>query len=215
MITPSHSNTRDNLLAAAIRIFARQGYRKATVREICNAAGSANVNSINYYFGSKDLLYREILEILFTEYDRRESPMREDMPSERQLYEYILMQCAMLYQHSEFGEDLMAIYIAETVQPSPFMEALIDQYNRPRVKKNLAMIQALLGPEAPLEMVRNCLVSVVGQILYHAYNQKVFGRLFPDHPGMEKVYADWADHVYRFSMGGIEALKRKIKLKET
>ena len=211
MPIPSHSSTRDNLLAAAIRIFARKGYRKATVREICNAAGSSNVNSINYYFGSKDLLYREILEILFAEYDKRESPLREDMPPERQLYEHILTHCAMLYEQSELGEDLIAIYIAETVCPSAFTEELVDQYMPPRQKKNLAMIQALLGREAPPEMVRDCLVSVAGQILYYAYNQKIFGRLFPDHPGMGSIYKDWADHVYRFSMGGIKALKRKIK----
>lgn len=204
-------STRDKLFIAAIRVFAKKGYRQATVREICKKAGSGNINSINYYFGSKELLYRKILEKLFAEYDKRESPRCEDMSPKEQLRAFIKIHCTMLYQKNKFSEDLMAIYIAEMAQPSKFLQELVDTYNRPRVKKNLAMIQTLLGPDAPPEMVRNCLVSIGGQILYYAYNWPVASRLFPDHPGMAEDYLNWAKHVYQFSMAAIETFKRQLK----
>jgi AcrR family transcriptional regulator len=53
--------TRDKLLDVAGRIFADRGYRAATIREICVAAG-ANVAAVNYHFGDKLGLYTEAVQ---------------------------------------------------------------------------------------------------------------------------------------------------------
>ncbi len=53
--------TRDRLLRAGERLFAERGFKKVTVREICRAAG-ANVAAINYHFGDKLGLYREVMK---------------------------------------------------------------------------------------------------------------------------------------------------------
>ncbi len=52
--------TRTRVLTAAARLFAASGFKKVTVREICRAA-SANVAAVNYHFGDKLGLYREVL----------------------------------------------------------------------------------------------------------------------------------------------------------
>ena len=52
--------TRDRLLQAATRLFADNGYRGASVRDICNLAG-ANPGAISYHFGGKRQLYRTVL----------------------------------------------------------------------------------------------------------------------------------------------------------
>ncbi|MBU1583477.1 MAG: TetR family transcriptional regulator, partial [Proteobacteria bacterium] len=41
--------TRNKLIMAGVSVFAKKGYKDATVREICRQAESANINSINYY----------------------------------------------------------------------------------------------------------------------------------------------------------------------
>ena len=52
--------TRERLLQSATRLFADNGYRGASVRDICNLAG-ANPGAVSYHFGGKRQLYRAVL----------------------------------------------------------------------------------------------------------------------------------------------------------
>ena len=45
---------------AAGGVFASRGFRDATIREICQAAG-ANIAAVNYHFGDKEALYLEVI----------------------------------------------------------------------------------------------------------------------------------------------------------
>jgi len=51
--------TRERLLESACELFANKGYRNVTIAGICEHA-SANVASINDYFGDKSRLYAEV-----------------------------------------------------------------------------------------------------------------------------------------------------------
>ncbi|WP_374950119.1 TetR family transcriptional regulator [Mucilaginibacter sp.] len=53
------SNARTKLLLTAEKLFAQRGYELTSTRHIAGAAGT-NISLISYYFGSKQLLYREI-----------------------------------------------------------------------------------------------------------------------------------------------------------
>ncbi len=50
---------RARLLAEGLRLFAQQGYKKTSTRELAEAA-SVNIASISYYFGDKAGLYRAV-----------------------------------------------------------------------------------------------------------------------------------------------------------
>jgi AcrR family transcriptional regulator len=202
--------TRKKLLTAGIKVFAEKGFRDATVREICRQAGAANINSVNYYFGSKEMLYREILEYIFSEYDNFDlQDWDRKIPRDR-LKEMILNFCRMLYKNNAFASDITAIFVNEMTRPSPFIEDLVDQYNRPRVERHLNIFRDLLGEGATDDMVRDCLVSVSGQLLYYSFAWPVFSRLFPDY-SVDKNHEAWADHVFEFSMGGVEAIKKRLE----
>ncbi|MBP3730652.1 MAG: TetR/AcrR family transcriptional regulator [Mailhella sp.] len=53
-------STRSLIIDAAGRVFAEKGFAKTTTREICQKAG-VNSAAVNYYFGSKEGLYDEVL----------------------------------------------------------------------------------------------------------------------------------------------------------
>ncbi len=51
---------KDQILDAAEKLFARHGFDSTPVRDICSDAG-VNVAMVNYYFGSKEGLFREMV----------------------------------------------------------------------------------------------------------------------------------------------------------
>src|SRR5436309_2278461 len=55
----TRSQVCDRLLDVAERLFAERGFRATSVRDI-TAEASCNVAAVNYYFGGKDNLYREM-----------------------------------------------------------------------------------------------------------------------------------------------------------
>lgn len=63
--TPLSENgsTRDVILAAALRILARDGYTRLTARAVAAEAGT-NVALLNYYFGSKRKFLPEIFDAI-------------------------------------------------------------------------------------------------------------------------------------------------------
>lgn len=199
-------DTKKKLFNAGIKVFADKGYRDATVREICKEAGAANINAVNYYFGSKEKLYREILDDIFAAYDRFDQDDWDRKTPKEQLKSMIVNFCTMLYKNNAFASDITSIFVSEMTQPSPFIEELVDTYNRPRIKRHLKMFKDLLGEDATDDMARDCLVSVAGQLLYYSFAWPVFSRLFPDYSTHEK-YEQWAAHVYEFSLGGIKAVR--------
>src|ERR1700747_695989 len=56
--------TRERIMKAAERLFAEKGYDGTSVRAIV-AKARVNQAAINYHFGGKDGLYREVLRAAF------------------------------------------------------------------------------------------------------------------------------------------------------
>ena len=56
--------TRERILKAAERLFADRGYEETSIRAIV-AKARVNQAAINYHFGGKDGLYREVLRTAF------------------------------------------------------------------------------------------------------------------------------------------------------
>jgi AcrR family transcriptional regulator len=64
--------TRDNILRAATKVFAKHGYDGGSVEKISTAAKSYD-RMIYYYFGSKEGLYIEVLEGIYRRMNEAES----------------------------------------------------------------------------------------------------------------------------------------------
>ena len=70
MATTDQRETRDRLLDEAERLFGERGIAEVSLREITSAA-DANIASVNYHFGSKDGLVREL-------FARRMGPLNDE-----------------------------------------------------------------------------------------------------------------------------------------
>jgi AcrR family transcriptional regulator len=67
---PAGRKVVERLHAAAAEVFARKGYASATVREIVEKAGVTKP-VLYYHFGSKEGIYRAILEAAHGDFERR------------------------------------------------------------------------------------------------------------------------------------------------
>ncbi len=71
------SNTKERILDAAERAFAEKGIDGASLRFITGEAG-ANLGSIHYYFGSKEVLVLDVFHRRMNEFNRaREAQLRQ------------------------------------------------------------------------------------------------------------------------------------------
>ncbi|MCL2518312.1 MAG: TetR/AcrR family transcriptional regulator [Oscillospiraceae bacterium] len=57
-----HAEKQESLINAALNVFGRNGYKKASIADITDEAGIAK-GTINYYFGSKKNLYLYLAEM--------------------------------------------------------------------------------------------------------------------------------------------------------
>ena len=205
-------NTKDILFLAAIKVFAKKGYKGATVREICKLAGAANLNSINYYFGGKENLYKSILDSIFSDYQKRKDrqdkiKQKKSMPEER-LRNFINIYCEMLYSGGEFAADLSTIFIAEMSRPSSHLKEMTKKYMVPQAEELTEILKDILGPNTSKQTVRDCGISIIGAIGYYGFTWHLLSEIYSDLPNMQSYYTHLADHVFRFSMGGLKTIKK-------
>ncbi|MCP4136292.1 MAG: TetR/AcrR family transcriptional regulator [bacterium] len=204
-------STKEKLFIAGVKVFAQKGYKEATVRDICKLADSSNINSINYYFGSKEKLYKMILELMFADMDQRieeEKPVVSPMDDLRM---HIRIACELMFSGHEMSSDFYAIYVSELSHPSPYFGELVDKYTGPQMKAFMEVIRQILGPHATEDQVRDSGLSVGGQITYYTFVWPILSRVFPGHPGMPAYREQIIDHITRFTIGGLEAVKKHIE----
>ena len=126
-------DTRERLIEAAGRLFSEAGFKKVTVREIC-AAAHANVAAVNYHFGDKLGLYREVIEegIAAQERTTRESrEAGEGLPAEERLRLFIRIFVGRAARHPRPW--IRGIIFREMADPTPVLDEIIERGIRPRL----------------------------------------------------------------------------------
>lgn len=94
--------TREALLRAATRVFAKYGYDGATVEKISSAAKSVD-RMIYYYFGSKEGLFIAVIEEIYRKMDEAEHGLTLDETKPLQaLAELIRFVVRYYRKHPEF-----------------------------------------------------------------------------------------------------------------
>lgn len=205
---PSPAATRDQLLAAAADVFAEQGFRAATVREICRRAG-ANVAAVNYHFRDKDALYAAVLGQSLEAALRRFPPTLDvpaSAPAAARLEAFIRS-----FLHRVFDLDPSArharLMLREMIEPTGALDGVVAGHIAPMAAVLLGILRALLGPRVPEEALRLGFNSVVAQVLFYAHCRPVLERLQPGTPVGPEAVPALAAHITRFSLAGLAALR--------
>jgi TetR/AcrR family transcriptional regulator len=128
--TRIQAENSEKILAAALEVFARDGFRGATVDRIAEAAGMSKPNLLYYYRG-KDEIYRVVLDRLL---DTWLAPLRTldtDGDPMREIAGYIRRKLEMARDYPResrlfAGEIMRGAPILEDVLSGP-LKALVDE----------------------------------------------------------------------------------------
>lgn len=196
--------TEQRLLEAAGEVFAAHGFRAATVREICQRAG-ANVAAINYHFGDKEGLYFAVLKSCSEAALQKYPPtlgLGPNATSEERLHAFVR---SLLFRIADKGQPSWhgKLIAHEMTEPTKALTALIDKVYGPALKQLEAIVRELLGRQAPVTVVRQCQLSVLGQCLYFHFARPAIQHIHPEQ-GFEPADIErLAKHITQFSLAGI------------
>src|SRR6266446_1098234 len=131
---PTRMETRQRLLEAAGEVFAAQGFRTATVREICRRA-QANLAAVNYHFGDKERLYAAVLQYTF--HCAEPFPLNFGLGVEATVEER-LQAFIRAHLFSLFDEGRPAwhrkLIAREMAEPTRALDVVVDQMIRPEAE---------------------------------------------------------------------------------
>lgn len=209
-LEPVTSDTEDRLLQAAGEVFAEHGYRAATVRQICEAAG-ANVAAVNYYFGDKEGLYmavlRSVSKVNAEKYPPHAVSGRETAP-EQELHAYIRSLLQRIFDEGRPGWHIK-IMGRELIEPTHGIDMIVEEGARPYHQALTATVRALLGPGANPNAVRLCTLSILGQCAYYHHARQVIRRLYPEQRYGEEDIEQLAEHITTFSLEGLRQFTQR------
>ncbi len=205
--------TRQDILAAACKVFAEKGFRDARNQDISKAAG-ANSASINYHFGSKENLYIEAWKYCFTKATEKypfDGDVPQDSTAEEKLYGVVLSLIHRMSDPETYDLDYLHREMASPtgLLEEPFFECLL-----PFEEYMLNLLTELLGSKAGLKELCFCRMMVVAQCmgpLMHIRRQRR-GQSSPPHVEVilkEYSLEELAKTLAKFTLDGINGINER------
>ena len=198
--------TRERVLKAAAQLFADRGFKKVTVRDICRGA-RANVAAVNYHFGDKGGLYREVLQLAIETMRATNDAARaagQGQPAEERLRQYLHVSLCRA-TNSSASRWIPRLIYREMNDPTPAFDALVEQGIRPRLDDLTAIVAEILGCAADHPRVLQCVTSIHAQWMLFVPNP-IASRLRPKPQARNDDAVQMAAHIAEFSLAGIRAV---------
>jgi TetR/AcrR family transcriptional regulator len=143
-------SAREQILAAAERVFARAGLQGATMAAIAEAAALPKAN-LHYHFGSKEDLYREALARTLHDWLVPMDGLAAEADPRTALEAYIRAKMAM----SAERPDASRVFANELLHGAPVLGELMRTELRAMVRRKAAVIEGWVaaGRMAPVDPV--------------------------------------------------------------
>ena len=125
------------ILSAAERVFARAGFAGATMAAIAEASGLPKAN-LHYYFGSKEVLYREVLARILNDWLVPTHGITEDADPRSALSAYIRAKMELSQQRPDGSK----VFANELLHGAPVIRHLLANELRQLLLNKAAVVQA-------------------------------------------------------------------------
>lgn len=206
----SKEKTRDHLLDTAFDLFAENGYRSTTVAKICEEA-EVNIASVNYHFGSKEDLYKEVwrvgLDDVISDRVEEQNDFQTRDPEDR-LRERIHLT---VKRHLSLGEPgkFTSMIMHEMNNPTGLIDTVLEGFVSPIRTGFLADIAELLDADPDEQVVRFTLLSIFNQCFGLRFRNLSEEGIVDFESFEDDDVEDLADHIADFSLNGIRLMKKQ------
>ncbi|MDR2117271.1 MAG: TetR/AcrR family transcriptional regulator [Planctomycetaceae bacterium] len=156
------------IIEAAGPIFAQKGFAATTVREIC-AAAKVNQAAINYYFGSKEGLYKKVFESIcssFTSFQYEMVEPDQSHPFEERFHELIVRRAKDFFA-TEQVEWKSQLLFREFHDPTPSCGEKFQEYIIRDYKVIYRYLDEYFDPATPEHIRWKCIFSMFGSIFFY------------------------------------------------
>lgn len=171
---PRGEDTRRRILKTAIEAFAAEGYQGVSTRQLAEQAG-VNLPAIQYYFGSKEGLYRAAIGHIIGQIEERMAPVAERVtsalagknPSRAELLALLhelLGAFAALVVGGEHLESRRLLFARAEIECTAALDALHESGMRQVAEPCMALIGRLIGRPARDEKTVLRTLIILGQI---------------------------------------------------
>jgi AcrR family transcriptional regulator len=198
--------TRERLLRTAARLFADRGFKRVTVRDICRVA-HANVAAVNYHFGDKLGLYREVLQLAAEALRSTTEAAKQaaaGCAAEEKLRRFVHVHLRRMLG-VERDDWIHRLINREIADPTPALDTLVERGLRPRLEYLSSIVAEILGCPTQDPRVMRCVISVQTQAVAYLPNA-IGARIGLKARLTSAEIDDIARHIAEFSLAGIRAL---------
>jgi len=205
--------TRARLLGAAADRFAERGFKAVTIRKIGRAA-HANIAAVNYHFGGKLGLYREVVnEAVDVMQATTDAAIRvgAGKPPDERLRAYVRVFVERVGRRGP-NSWIHRLMLREVADPSPALDIIAARVIEPRLAYLREVVADLLGRESTDDVVGWCVLNV--QQCLSALPPSITARThgLPPVSGPDALSL-LAEHIAEFAIGGIQEVRRVLEVR--
>lgn len=201
------TETRLRILEAAAVVFAEHGFAATTIRMICGRAG-VNLAAVNYHFGNKEGLYREVLRYARScAYDRYPPTygLADDASPEQRLHAFI-RSFLLRTSGDELNLGFGTLVMRELVDPTEALDMLLDEGIRQLLGQLVDIVRAVMGEGVAEEAVLAAGRGVISQCLFFLFSRSVTSRMSPEERFNVNNIDRIADQVLAFSLHALKGI---------
>jgi TetR/AcrR family transcriptional regulator, regulator of cefoperazone and chloramphenicol sensitivity len=191
--------TRQRIIESAVKAFAEFGYERATIRLITDRA-KANMAAVNYYFGDKFQLYREILQTTVIHTCERLQQSCSSGKPEEQVHRFVRGILHLDEDTGDFWAHLLMV--REVLELHEGSDQVIVEAARPLHQLAEEIVGNLLGNKVSKDRIRLSASLMISTCVNRIFQRRLDARMYPGSNSTE-AREEPVELIYQFVLMGI------------